>query len=126
METILVFIGGIVGGGFRIGLTDALPALTFPYVTLLINLSGAFLLPLWNNYWGFKFHFRPAVRKAVGVGGIGSFTTFSGITLDAGHLLLSQHYASLAIYLLITIIGGVICAILGDQYSNSLRESEAI
>ncbi|USS91213.1 fluoride efflux transporter FluC [Fructilactobacillus carniphilus] len=126
MEPLLVLIGGIVGGGLRISLTDLLPDLVFPYATLLINLGGAFLLPLWNNYWAFKFHCRPAVRKAVGVGGIGSFTTFSGITLDVGHLLLNQHYAGLAIYLLITIIGGVICAILGDQYSNSLRESEAI
>ncbi|USS87625.1 CrcB family protein [Fructilactobacillus hinvesii] len=126
METILVLLGGIVGGGLRIGLTDFLPTVTFPYVTLLINLSGALLLPFWNNYWAIKTHCTPKLRKAVGVGLIGSFTTFSGITLDVGHLLLHHALSLLVLYLLITMVGGLILAILGDQWSNALREKEGI
>ncbi|USS93802.1 CrcB family protein [Fructilactobacillus ixorae] len=126
MESLLVFIGGIIGGGLRIGFTDLLPAIGFPYVTLLINLVGAFILPIWNNYWAIKWHCQPTLRKGIGVGVIGSFTTFSGIMLDSSHLIMNHQFQSLLIYLAITIVGGFLLAVLGYQWSNRLREQEGI
>ncbi|WP_429971028.1 fluoride efflux transporter FluC [Fructilactobacillus sp. Tb1] len=124
METFIIFLWGTLGGLCRYSITNLMNYHHFPLATLLINLSGALFLPIWTDYLCKKLHFSQKVNREFGTGFIGSFTTFSGMILDAFKLIQLHEYNYLMIYLGITVIGGVILAILGDAFANYLGTKE--
>lgn len=76
--------------------------------TLVVNLSGAFAL-------GLLVGARPdaAVVTVVGVGALGSYTTFSTMVSDVLALAETQRRLDAGLYLATTIAGGVALADLG-------------
>ena len=105
MKYIYVAIGAILGSSGRYGLMVILPDVAFPLHTWLVNCIGSFLL----GYLTFHPKLVEKWRLIIGVGALGSFTTFSTFTLD--HILLLQqgHYSLVVIYIfgtLTTTIGG--------------------
>ncbi len=64
---------------------------TFPYGTLLVNLTGSFLLGLFLTLTTDRFLLNPRLRLAVAVGFFGSYTTFSSYTVESLTLILSGH-----------------------------------
>lgn len=96
-----VFAGGVVGTSARL-LVDLLlphPPGVFPVGTLLINVAGAFAL-------GFLVsrvpRTRARLRAFLGTGALGSFTTFSAVTVA----LLQLSASDGAIYLALTLVLG--------------------
>ena len=61
----------------------------FPYGTLLVNLTGSFLLGLFLTLTTDRFLVNPRLRLAVAVGFFGSYTTFSSYTVESLNLLLA-------------------------------------
>ena len=92
MIPLVVAIGGAFGALARYGVGVLLPhdANGFPWRTLLINLTGSFLL-------GFVYRYVDGMASAdeihalVGVGFCGAFTTFSAFSLEAVSLIQSGH-----------------------------------
>jgi len=76
--------------------------------TFVVNLAGAFAL-------GLLVGAQPdaAVVTAVGVGGLGSLTTFSTMVNDVVALAESPRRGDAAVYLATTLVGGVALADLG-------------
>ena len=84
-----VSAGAVVGSVVRYLIVRQWPSVGagFPWSTLLINLSGSFLLPfvvvaaaeLWPRAW--------LLRPALGTGALGGFTTFSAFALEQQQLL---------------------------------------
>lgn len=118
MELLLIFIFGILGGILRLFISNSISYDQFPYIILIINLIGAFILPIWNNYLGKKVNSH--LKIAIGTGFIGSFTTFSGITIDLIKFIQSSNYLNAFIYLLFTIFAGFLFAIIGNNLSEDL------
>ncbi|MCF6515312.1 fluoride efflux transporter CrcB [Lactobacillus sp. S2-2] len=118
MEFLLIFIFGILGGISRLWISNSISYESFPYMILVINLLGTFALPIWNNFLGQKVNQK--LKIAIGTGFIGSFTTFSGITIDLIKFMQASNYLSALIYLTITIIFGFILSIIGNNLSEDL------
>ena len=57
----------------------------FPWGTLLVNVTGCFALGALTGL-GLYHHLDPAVRTAVGTGGLGAYTTFSTFTFETVRL----------------------------------------
>lgn len=122
METILVFIWGMLGGLLRLKITNLINYSYFPISTLIINLIGSFLLPFWKNYLCKKLKLSSLINNSFGTGFIGSFTTFSGLILDSFKLLEVHQILFFILYIVISIIFGIILAIWGNQLALKLSQ----
>lgn len=94
MGAVLVFLGGGLGSLFRY-LMQSLGAHlfpgTFPWGTLIVNLTGSFLL---GGLFGFgtAVHIRPEWRLLLATGFLGGYTTFSSWQLESWTLFSSGHW----------------------------------
>jgi CrcB protein len=78
----------------------------FPTGTLLINVSGSFVLGLLHGA-------SPAVATAAGTGGLGAFTTFSSFARDTVALVEEQKRFAAAVYVLANVVIAVAAAAVG-------------
>ena len=87
-----VMCGGAVGTGLRLWLSGFLAARygeTFPVGTLVVNVSGCFVIGLFNGLTspeGVIFT-SPLTRQVVMIGVLGGYTTFSSFSLQTLNLL---------------------------------------
>lgn len=87
---------------------------------LLVNLLGCFLLGFLTYFW---LNFREIANwlsLGLGTGFVGSFTTFSSFCLDNIKLLLAGQNLALLLYLLISIAGGWIAALIGIKAGTEI------
>lgn len=85
-----IAIGSALGGVARYllgGFIQRLSAGTFPTGTLVINLTGSFLLGLLYRYASDSAAITPEVRAMLTIGFCGGYTTFSTFTYETVRLL---------------------------------------
>ena len=88
----LIFAGGGGGSVIRwlvgIGVGERRKGSTFPVGTLLINVSGAFLMGFLSTLFivDWKDRYGSHLTAAVLTGVLGGYTTFSSFQLDTAHL----------------------------------------
>lgn len=112
----IVGSGSFLGGGFRYliqkQLTDSIQS-SFPYSTLLINITGCFflgfLLGISNKY----DFLSPETRLFLTTGLCGGFTTFSTFSNDSLMLLRDANYSYFFLYVILSVVVGIICTFLG-------------
>jgi CrcB protein len=114
-EWLLVAAAGACGAPLRYVLDTVVSqraAASFPYGTLVVNLTGSFVLGLIT---GFSLDHRldPTAQLAVGTGLIGSYTTFSTFTLETGSLLQAGETAAAVRNLTAGVLGGALAAAAG-------------
>lgn len=86
---------------------------SFPYATLFINLIGSFILA-WLTYGLFKrISLSPEVKTAISTGFIGSFTTFSAVSVETVSLFQNGDALFGVLYIFLSIFGGLIMSQLG-------------
>ena len=108
MITIVGFAGAAaVGTIIRWRLSVELPR---PLATLLVNLSGAFVLGLLDGWTAPEL-------TVVGVAGLGAFTTFSTLADDIAALWRSDRRLATT-YVAVTLVGGVGAAAAGLAISG--------
>lgn len=121
MQIMLILIFGGLGGISRFLLSEAIPnVLGFPIGTLVINIIGSFCLPIWNNGFGLKFSKKWLV--AIGTGFIGAFTTFSGMILDIVKMQIINNYSGVIIYIILSIILGLLATIVGTNLAQRFNK----
>jgi fluoride exporter len=110
-----VAAGGAVGGSLRYGLLLAAPveAGAFPLVILLENLTGAFLLGLVLALIGGRWRPSAERRAFLTTGVLGSFTTFSNVTLDVATLAAAGRLGAAIGYLAASTVLGLAAAMAG-------------
>jgi len=89
-DILLVAIGGAIGAAARYvlgGQIAAMLGVSFPYGTLVINLSGSFALGLFLTLLSDWLVINPEYRLLVAVGFCGAYTTFSTWTYETATLL---------------------------------------
>lgn len=82
--------GGVAGTVARYSLAGAVYRILgtgFPYGTLLVNLSGCFLIGLLETLAEARFLIGPTGRLLLMVGFCGAYTTFSTLMLETSHLI---------------------------------------
>jgi CrcB protein len=110
-----LWIAGAGAGGalarYAIGYMLNKPAA--PLGTLLVNISGAFLLGWLYAAVAPLGQREETLRLAIGVGFIGTYTTFSTMMFEADDMLLKDHWLRCAGYLGISVFLGMIAVRLG-------------
>ncbi|AWN22298.1 fluoride efflux transporter CrcB [Deinococcus irradiatisoli] len=116
---IWVALGGAAGALTRYGLGGWLTLLTersgwatFPLATLLINVSGSFLLGVVLAFASRGIG-PPELRLALGVGFLGAYTTFSTFSVDLDNLLTRGEGGKALLYLLGNVGLGLAAALAG-------------
>lgn len=112
----VISIGAILGANARYwvgGWAATRYGAAFPYGTLIINLTGSFLLGLFITLISERFLVNPNWRLLIGIGFLGSYTTFSTYTYESVNLLLSGQLWSGLINLFGSSMIGAIATILG-------------
>ena len=115
----LVFIGGAGGSVVRwlvgIGVGERFKGITFPLGTLLINVSGAFLMGLLSTLFNidWKDRYGNNLTALVLTGVLGGYTTFSAYQLDTANLYNKRTRGLAAFYWIGSVAAGLIAAALG-------------
>lgn len=117
-----VALGGLIGTGLRLACDLAFPHADgeLPVETLIVNLVGAFALGwLVGGLWT-----RPAIpswlKAGLGSGLIGSFTTLSAVMASLIALTREGEAWLAALYLLVSVIGGLFLAAAGLKLGSRL------
>ncbi|MDQ0188815.1 CrcB family protein [Alicyclobacillus cycloheptanicus] len=113
MTYLALVVGGVVGGVLRYAVDAWMPVHTFPLSTLCVNLLGAFALGLLYGLAQTRA-LRDWLRVGLGVGVIGSFTTFSTMMLDLAQWA-SGHVGWAALYTFVSMAGGPLLAFLAER-----------
>jgi fluoride exporter len=115
-QWLLVAAGGALGGGMRYAISGWLAKRvgeTFPWGTLVVNASGAFLLALLMGSSGFAGTVSNGAWLLLGVGVIGSYTTVSSLSLQTLALAREGPPRVAAAYVGLSLITGLAAAALG-------------
>ncbi|WP_281975745.1 fluoride efflux transporter CrcB [Halobacillus litoralis] len=120
MIYLYVGIGGFIGASLRyfVGVLLTGPDQWFPYSTLAVNLSGSFILAWFTIGLVERYALSAEWKAALGTGLVGSYTTFSTLSMDAvllyerGDLFLSS------LYVFISIGGGLVLSLLGFHFGK--------
>lgn len=110
-----VAVGGLIGTTLRYLVSLALPHTqdAWPASTVVVNLLGAFCLGLLTASLaelGPDAGRRRVVRLTLGVGLLGSFTTYSTLALDAVHLAEAARFGLAGWYVTLSVVGGLLAA----------------
>ena len=120
--------GSALGGMSRYLLGGAIQRLletTFPAGTLLINITGAFLLAFLMRYALATTTISPGIRGLLTTGFCGGYTTFSTFTYDTLQLVEDGELARATAYVLLSVILGLIgayCGIILAREVIAMRE----
>ncbi|MCH3904402.1 MAG: fluoride efflux transporter CrcB [Lactobacillus sp.] len=117
MNILLAGIGAAIGAMLRYSLTNygkrhwewiGKIFLNLPIPTLVINLTGAFIL-------GLIFSMQVSVfwYALIGTGVLGGYTTFSTLNTELVGLYHSKNYRGFVLYSIASFIGGLFCIYLG-------------
>jgi CrcB protein len=96
-----VGIGGIIGANLRWQVGEWAAdrwATPFPWGTLLINLTGSFVIGLYLTLVTERFAGRPMTRLFFATGVLGAYTTFSTFAYEMVRLLQHGHLLTAATY----------------------------
>jgi len=111
---IYVGIAGALGAIARYGigvllLTNSL----FPWATLVTNLAGSFLLAWVTTFLFKKIPISPVTAKAISTGFIGSFTTFSTLSVETIEMFEGNQVLLGIVYVFASMVGGILLGRLG-------------
>ncbi|MFB5088117.1 fluoride efflux transporter CrcB [Psychrobacillus sp. PGGUH221] len=120
MAYLLVGVAGALGALLRylIGLilfTDSI----FPFATLAVNLVGCYFLAYLTTSLLPKSNLSSNLQTAITTGFLGAFTTFSTFSLETVELVHRGEYLLSIVYVLISMIGGILMSKLGWKSEGS-------
>ena len=116
---LLVAAGGSIGAALRYGVYFLIKPQPFPYVTLLINIAGSFVLGI---IMALSIKDVPTLKESyrlfLATGICGGFTTFSSFSYENIYLLQAGKYNLAFIYILASVVAGIAAAWLGFKLVN--------
>lgn len=117
-----IALGGALGALARYGLDGAVSRRVpgFPLGTLLINVSGSFLLGLLLALFADRLPVPPWLRSTVAVGFLGAYTTFSTWSFDTYRLLESGSWGPAAANVVLSAGAGLLAVGLGTALGRAL------
>src|SRR5687767_14999762 len=114
---LLVGLGGAVGSILRYCVQRFVNTTAIPYGTLLVNLTGCFLIGL---LWGLLS--KNSITQSTGIllmsGFCGGFTTFSAFTYEGVQMMQDNRWILLAGYTGASVFGGLVATFTGYKLTN--------
>jgi fluoride exporter len=122
LDLLLVMLGGALGALARYGVGLGVAQFfgsTFPLGTVLINISGSFVLGVLVSFSG-PMAISSGARLFFATGFCGAYTTFSTFSVETLNLMEKGSYGWALVYLLGNLIGGILAAWLGFLVARAL------
>ena len=120
-------VGGALGAILRYSLQQIpLNSVYRPLLTMLINLSGSFLLGFLLVLFIKCLPVRPEIRLGATTGFLGGYTTFSTFCKEAVLLSLSGHLFFSAAYAAASVILGFTAAWLGIRTAKRMERRKTV
>lgn len=128
MSYLIVFLGAGAGGALRHG-TNVLGArllgTDFPYATLTVNIVGSFAMAVLVEIFAFKTGLSQSMRLFLTTGLLGGYTTFSSFSLDAMSLFDRNQWTLGIVYVLLSVLGGLVAFVSGMVLMRAVMGSGA-
>ena len=123
MTILLVGAGGFFGAISRYlvdGWVSQLTGGRFPWGTLVINLSGSFVLGLLFALAVERVSLPSSIRPPILIGFIGAYTTFSTLTLETWRLVEDGSWALAAANIAGSMLLGIVAVVAGLALGRAL------
>lgn len=123
MKLTLIAIFGAIGTLARYGLQGVVQFRaggTFPYGTLLVNLTGCFFLGLIGQFTMNRLVIPPDWRMAIAVGFFGGYTTFSSFGWETAKMLEAGEWLRAGTYVAASVVAGLFLSIAGIHLANKI------
>jgi CrcB protein len=107
MGFLIVFVGGGIGAALRHGvnlLSAQLFGTSFPFATLIENVTGSLVMGLLAGYFAFRGGVPQHWQLFLTTGILGGYTTFSAFSLDAALLYERGQIGLAAVYVLASVL----------------------
>lgn len=121
MRFLWVGLGGALGSMLRYAVGLAFAASTFPMATLVVNLTGSFVIGL--VFSAFLGRWPVPVMTAITVGVLGGFTTFSTFAWESLSAAHDDRLGVAAGYVAASVIGGLLAVWLGYLTGRGISAS---
>ncbi|MCC6628125.1 MAG: fluoride efflux transporter CrcB [Chloroflexi bacterium] len=122
-RVLLVGIGAFFGAIARYGLTIWLAERlgdSFPYGTLVVNVTGSFLLGFAVVLTTERLGYGPGARLLVGTGFCGGYTTFSTFAFESLALVEGRAYAAATLNILLSVALSIVGVAAGIWLARAL------
>jgi len=116
MRFVIVAVGGAAGAVARYAVTLAVALFwkkEFPLATLLVNVTGSFILGLFATFAAEKSMIDPAWRLLIATGFVGAYTTFSTFEYETQRLAESGAFGWGIVNVLTSVMAGFLAVQLG-------------
>jgi CrcB protein len=123
VKLFLIALFGAIGTLARYGLQGVVQirmGSMFPYGTLLINLTGCFLLGLIGQLTLNRMLISSDLRIAIAVGFFGGYTTFSSFGWETAKMLEDGEWLRAATYVGASVFAGLLLSVAGIHLANKL------
>ena len=121
MRILLIALFGAIGTLARYGLQGLVQfriGSTFPYGTLVVNLTGCFLLGLIGQLTLNRIIVPPEWRMAIAIGFFGGYTTFSSFGWETAKMLEAGEWLWASTYVASSVVLGLFLSAAGIRLAN--------
>jgi fluoride exporter len=121
LKLFLIALFGAIGTLARYGLQGLVQTrmgTTFPYGTLLINLTGCLLLGFIGQLTLNRMLISSELRIAIAVGLFGGYTTFSSFGWETAKMLEDGEWLRATTYVGASVIAGLLLSVAGIRLAN--------
>ena len=121
LQILLIALFGAIGTLARYGLQGIVQTRmgsTFPYGTLLVNLTGCFFLALIGQFTLNRMVISPELRMAIAIGFFGGYTTFSSFGWETAKMLEAGEWLRATTYVTASVVLGLILSVAGIRLAS--------
>ena len=121
MRILLIALFGAIGTLARYGLGGFVQTKmggAFPFGTLLINLTGCFLLGLIGQITLNRVLVPPEWRMAIAIGFFGGYTTFSSFGWETAKMFEGGEWLRATTYVATSVVLGLLLSVAGIRLAN--------
>ena len=116
---LLVACGGATGAVLRFYISETMPASSFPWATLSINLVGSLLLGVVASA-ALAQVLTESQALLLGVGFLGAFTTMSTFSVETITLIEQGEWRTASVYVVLSTLAGPLLAWVGWKGGHAL------
>ena len=123
MRILLIAVMGAVGTLARYALQGVVQfraGSSFPYGTLVVNLSGCLLLGFLGQFTLNRMMISPEWRIAMTIGFFGGYTTFSSFGWETAKMLQDGEWLHATVYVTASMVVGLLLTLAGIQAANRI------
>lgn len=124
LNCFFVGLGGFAGSVLRylLGLLSSSDQGGFPFVTLFINVSGAFLIGFLAAYFARNATLDEHVMLFFRIGLCGGYTTFSAFSLEAFRMLQRGDAAMTLLYAILSVVVCIVAVFIGQYCAEWIHD----